>query len=49
MIRPDRQISRMAGRNPLGLFDDLRARPVYPLALEQGRLWGTRLRQRPAA
>jgi NTE family protein len=49
MIRPDRQISRMAGRNPLGLFDDLRARPVYPLALEQGRLWGARLRQRPAA
>jgi NTE family protein len=49
MIRPDRQISRMAGRNPLGLFDDLRARPVYPLALEQGRLWGARLRPRPAA
>jgi len=49
MIRPDRQISRMAGRNPLGLFDDTRARPVFPLALEQGRRWGARLRQRPAA
>lgn len=49
MIRPDRQISRMAGRNPLGLFDDMRARPVYPLALEQGRRWGERINQHPAA
>lgn len=49
MIRPHRGISRMAGRNPLGLFDDTRARPVYPLALEQGRRWGERLGWHPAA
>lgn len=49
MIRPDQQISRRAGRNPLGLFDAERARPVYPLAVEQGRRWGDRLHQRPAA
>jgi len=35
-IRPNHAIARMAGRNPLGLFDSARARPVYPLAFEQG-------------
>jgi len=44
MIRPDHAIGRMAGRNPLGLFDADRARLVYPAALEQGRRWGDRQR-----
>src|SRR5690606_7961234 len=39
MIRPDRAIARLAGRNPLALFDSERARAVYPLAVEQGRRW----------
>ncbi len=43
MIRPTREIGRLAGRNPLGLFDADRARAVYPLAVEQGRQWGERL------
>lgn len=49
MIGPDAAISRMAGINPLGLFDAARARPVYPLALELGRRAGEDLRSRPAA
>lgn len=49
MIRPDREIARMAGRNPLGLFDAERARPVYPRAVELGRRWGEQLQARPAA
>lgn len=40
LIRPDRDIARLAGRNPLGLFDGDRARTVYPLAVEQGQRWG---------
>ena len=44
MIRPNRAIGRLAGRNPLSLFDADRARRVYPLALEQGRWWGAQLR-----
>ena len=40
MIRPTREIGRLAGRNPLGLFSADRARMVYPLAREQGRQWG---------
>jgi NTE family protein len=49
MIRPSREIGRLAGRNPLGLFDGDRARPVYPLAVEQGRQWGERLLAAAAA
>jgi len=49
MIRPNREIGRMAGRNPLGLFDAERARAVYPLALEQGRRWGDELLEASAA
>lgn len=40
MIRPDHAIARMAGFNPLGLFDADRARPVYPRAVALGRQWG---------
>jgi NTE family protein len=43
MIRPDRAIGRLAGRNPLALFEADRARRVFPLAVEQGRRWGERL------
>lgn len=49
LIRPDREIARLAGRNPLGLFDAERARPVYPLAVELGLEWAERLKARPAA
>jgi NTE family protein len=49
MIRPDGAIGRLAGRNPLGLFDAERARPVYPLAVEQGRRWGELIQERSAA
>lgn len=45
MIRPDSTIGRLAGRNPLGLFDGERARAVYPLAVEQGLRWGERLQE----
>jgi NTE family protein len=43
MVRPNHEIARLAGRNPLGLFDDARARQVYPLAYEQGLQWGERI------
>lgn len=43
LIRPNREIARLAGRNPLGLFDPARARAVYPLAYEQGLRWGPRI------
>jgi NTE family protein len=49
MIRPDHRIGRLAGRNPLGLFDADRARLVYPLAVEQGLRWGEQLQSKPAA
>ena len=49
MIRPNRAIGRLAGRNPLHLFDAARALEVYPLAVEQGRQWGDRLQSPPAA
>lgn len=45
MIRPSSAIGRLAGRNPLGLFNGERARQVYPLAVEQGLRWGERLQQ----
>lgn len=40
LVTPTREIARLAGRNPLGLFDDDRANEVYPLAYEQGLLAG---------
>jgi predicted acylesterase/phospholipase RssA len=49
MIRPNRAIARLAGRNPLGLFDAERARRVYPLAVELGREWGDQLQASVAA
>lgn len=50
LIRPNRAIGRLAGRNPLNLFDKDRAEAVYPLAREQGRWWGDRaLARREAA
>ncbi len=47
LVRPNREIARLAGRNPLGLFDDARAREVYPLAYEQGLRWGERISTEP--
>lgn len=49
LIYPNRQIAKLAGRNPLGLFDADRARQTYPLAFEQGVRWGDRLQAQPAA
>ena len=49
MIRPTREIGRMAGRNPLNLFDSTRALAVYPHAVAQGRAWGRRLLEPAAA
>lgn len=43
LIRPNREISRLAGRNPLALFDGDRARTVYEPAYEQGLRWGERI------
>ena len=43
LIRPNRAIARIAGRNPLGLFDAERAVKVFPLARDQGLRWGERL------
>lgn len=45
LIRPNKEIARYAGRNPLSLFDGGRARAVYPLGYEQGLRWGERLQQ----
>lgn len=47
LIRPNRAIARLAGVHPLGLFDDDRAREVYPLAYEQGLQFGETLRTPP--
>lgn len=49
MIRPTRAIARLAGRNPLALFDSDRARQVYPLAVALGEQWGERLQEEAAA
>jgi NTE family protein len=43
MISPDRAMARVAGLRPLALFDDDRAREVYPMALEQGLAYGEAL------
>lgn len=48
-IRPNRRIARLAGKNPLNLFDKARALDAYPLAYEQGVRWGERLSGLPAA
>lgn len=49
LIRPSSAIAKLAGRNPLGLFDAKRARLVYPMAYEQGLQWGERLPRPQAA
>lgn len=49
LIRPNHAIGKLAGRNPMGLFDSDRAHQVFPLALEQGREWGERLQEQSAA
>lgn len=43
MVHPDREMARLAGLRPLALFDDDRAREVYPLALAQGLELGASL------
>jgi NTE family protein len=49
LIRPNAEIARHAGRNPMALFDGDRARAVYPLAFEQGLRWAERLQVDVAA
>lgn len=49
LIRPNRFIGKLAGRNPMGLFDSERAHPVFPLAHAQGLEWGERLQEAAAA
>lgn len=49
LIRPSAAIGRLAGRTPLGLFDQDRAEDVYALALEQGADWAGRLQLESAA
>lgn len=49
LVRPDRGMARLAGLQPLALFDDARARDVYPLAFEQGLEVGTDWRTARAA
>jgi NTE family protein len=49
LIRPNRAIGRMAGRDPRGLFDAKRAHDVFPAAYEQGLEWGRRLVELHAA
>jgi NTE family protein len=49
LIRPNRAIGRLAGRNPMNLFDAERAHAVYPLAVAQGCEWGERLAEELAA
>ena len=41
-------VARVAGIRPLALFDDARAREVYPMAFEQGLAYGARLSLPPA-
>jgi NTE family protein len=43
LIRPNREMARVAGIRPLALFDDARARDVYPMAFEQGVRRGLRM------
>ena len=46
LIRPHRVMARVTGMKPLALFDDARAREVYPMAYEQGLRYGQRLSTR---
>ena len=43
VVRPHRAIAQVAGLHPMGLFDDVRAREVYPMAYEQGLRLGAQL------
>jgi NTE family protein len=43
LIRPNRAMARVAGIRPLALFDDARAREVYPMAFEQGLRRGAQI------
>jgi predicted acylesterase/phospholipase RssA len=49
LIRPNRAIGKLAGRNPMGLFDSERGRAVFPLAHQQGLEWGQQLQEQSAA
>jgi len=49
LIRPNHAIGKLAGRNPLGLFDSSRGHAVFPLARQQGLEWGERLQELAAA
>jgi NTE family protein len=49
LIRPNKEIARLAGRTPRSLFDAERAEDVYPLAYEQGLRWGDRIQAAVAA
>ena len=46
LIVPEGAVSRLAGRNPMNLFDQRRAAAVYPLAYEQGCRIGEQLVER---
>lgn len=43
MLHPDRAMARVTGLRPLALFDDGRARALYPMAVEQGLRCGRAL------
>ncbi len=49
LIRPNRAMARLAGLHPLALFDEARAREVYPLAVDQGLRRGEQIAHRAAA
>jgi NTE family protein len=49
LIRPNRAMAKLAGLHPLSLFDEARAREVYPLAVDQGVRRGELLARRPHA
>lgn len=40
LVHPDRAMARVAGFHPWSLFDDARAREIYPMAVEQGAALG---------
>jgi NTE family protein len=42
-IRPNRTIARMAGPQPMALFDADLAKRIYPFAREQGQRWAERI------
>lgn len=49
LVRPNAEAARLAGRNPMALFDGDRARAVYPVAFAQGLRWAERLNVAAAA